>query len=134
MKILFKTLGLLLLVASLYSCGVQKDSTCSRMHLKHHSEAATDSLEYEILIFDTDFDRWLTMQAENENFYSDDYLRNRNAQYVDAWNRLYTMGDRRVQSYIDYDRTENYGKTLDFKLFTYFKYFQERYRINLLMI
>lgn len=134
MKTTFKTLGLLFICISLFSCGVQKNDTCSRMHLKTHQQAAEDSTKYEIIIFDTDFDRWFLMQPENENYYSEEYLKTRNASYVDAWNRLYTIGDRRVQSYIDYDRKIDYGKEVNFKLFMYFKYFQERYRINLSMI
>jgi len=105
------------------------------MHLKGSHETAQDSIEYEIIIFDIHFDRWLTTQhMNNEAFYSNEYLSSMNAQYANAWNRLYTTGDKRVQSYIDYDRRIDYGKDLNFKLFMYFKYFQERYKINLLMI
>ena len=105
------------------------------MHLKSGHETAKDSVEYEIIIFDVHFERWLmTQPMNNEAFYSNDYLMSMNAQYADAWNRLYATGDKRVQSYIDYDRRIDYGKELNFKLFMYFKYFQERHKINLLRV
>lgn len=104
------------------------------MHLETHQHVAEDSTEYKIIIFDNDFERWLITQPENINYYSAEYLKSRNSLYSDSWNMLYTLGDRRVQSYIDYDRNIDYGKEVDFKLFMYFKYFQEKYRINLLTI
>ena len=135
MKTIVKISSLFLASILIFSCGVQNNSTSSRMHLKSDHETAKDSVEYEIIIFDVQFDRWLmTQPMNNEAFYSNDYLISMNAQYADAWNRLYATGDKRVQSYIDYDRRIDYGKELNFKLFMYFKYFQERYKINLLMI
>jgi len=55
-----------------------------------------------------------------------------NSRYVQEWNRRYIKGDRRMGSNIDYDILTPYNIEFNFKLFMYFKYFEETNRIKLL--
>ena len=51
--------------------------------------------------------------------------------YAQEWNRRYTTGDRRIESYIDYNPLTNYGFEFNYKLFMFFKYFEETNRVKL---
>jgi hypothetical protein len=90
-----------------------------------------DSLEYELIIIDHRFDLWMLKNSHMEGQYTTAYLQNMNSIYVNVWNRLYMTGDRRVESYIDYNTRVDYGFEFNYKLFMYFRYFEEIYRVDL---
>ncbi len=46
-------------------------------------------------------------------------------QYAREWNRRYSVGDRRIEGNIDYYATTKYDFEFNYKLFMYFKYFEE---------
>ena len=88
--------------------------------------------EYELIVFDSGFDFWLNSSGHSISQYSNEYLRSMNISYVQEWNRRNIMGDRRFESYIDYDTFEDYNKDFNYKLFMYFKYFEEKNRLKLI--
>ncbi len=115
------------------SCGVQRSGVnhhSSKLELKS-AEQSKDSTDYELIIFDPGFDFWLNSKAESKEMYTNDYLSSINRLMVQEWNRRYSAGDRRFASFIDYDISEEYSLDLNYRLFMYFRYFQEINRIRL---
>lgn len=88
--------------------------------------------EYELIVFDQGFEYWLRSNHVSEDYYSNDYLQSANIRYVQEWNSRYLRGDRRFESYVDYDPSTRYNKDFNYKLFMYFRYFEETNRIKLL--
>ncbi|HRT33797.1 MAG TPA: DUF6146 family protein [Bacteroidales bacterium] len=98
----------------------------------HDTIPVEDTVEYELIVFDPGFESWLISNPHSQHMYSNEYLQNMNYQYVIAWNYLYSRGDPRVESYLDYDPTVKYNYDFNYKLFMYFKYFEETNRIKLI--
>jgi hypothetical protein len=93
---------------------------------------AVDSVEYELIILDSGFEIWLATKPSKE-FYSKEYYEQKNRLYVSEWNQRYlTSGNKGLyESYIDYDFTIDYGVDLNYKLYYYFRYFEETNKIKL---
>lgn len=96
---------------------------------------ANDSLAYEILIIEPGFNSWLVSTAKPEGFYSQEYMENRNINYVMEWNQR-VMQPQRYDSnlyelQIDYQSNINYGYEVNYKLYNYFIYFQLTYNQRL---
>ena len=116
------------------SCGVfGPDKMSGRIGLKHDAIATEqeDSLEYDLVIVDHGFDSWFQKNGHMKSLHSNGYLQSMNSIYANTWNRMYMTGDRRVESYLDYDSRVDYEFEFNYKLFMYFKYFEEVNRIDL---
>lgn len=96
---------------------------------------ANDELEYEIIIIEPGFNSWLVSRAKPEGYYSQNYLENRNYQYVVAWNSRVLQSQRYDPSLyelqIDYQPGIDYGYEVNYKLYNYFIYFQLTYKQQL---
>ncbi|MAD96506.1 MAG: hypothetical protein CMB99_04180 [Flavobacteriaceae bacterium] len=96
---------------------------------------ANDSLEYEIIIIDVGFNYYLNAVAQPPGYYSQKYLENQNRIMVANWN--YRVGN--PQQYnpnlywntIEYFPNIDYGYEVNYKLFNYFIFAQNKYKINL---
>lgn len=122
------------ILALIFSCGVQRGATTpgnGGLAIKD-TISAQDSLEYELIVFDSAFEYWLTTRSFNKSQYSNQYLKNTNRLYADEWNRRYARGDRRFDSYLSYDPFADYDFEFSYRLFMYFKYFEEVNRLKLL--
>ena len=92
---------------------------------------ANDELEYEIIIIEPGFDSWIVTQPP-QGHYSESFLENRNRSFV------YTYNDRVRNSMkysrilypqeINYDIGTHYGLEVNYLLYNYFVYFQQRYK------
>ncbi len=96
---------------------------------------ANDSLAYEITIIDIGFNLYLNTIAKPVGFYSQSYLENRNIFYVTEWNnrvRNPTQYNPNIyENIIDYQSNINYGYDVNYKLFNYFEFAQQKYKMNL---
>lgn len=96
---------------------------------------ANEELEYEIIIIEPGFNVWLASRAKPEGFYSQQYLENRNYQYVIEWNQRVLQPNRfnpnLYELQIDYQRGIDYGYEVNYKLYNYFVYFQLTYNQRL---
>ncbi|MBP8789876.1 MAG: hypothetical protein KBH01_00430 [Breznakibacter sp.] len=96
---------------------------------------ATDSLEYELLVMDSGYDRFLLTEAQPKNFYSNDYYRSWNIRYVAEWN-MRCNNPRQYGSFyvtpIDYSPHVDYGLELNYRLYNYFLFIERQYRIVLI--
>lgn len=96
---------------------------------------ANDAIEYEIIIIEPGFNYWLASRARPEGYYSQDFLENRNLQYVIEWNNRVLQPQRYspnlYELQINYDRGVDYGYEVNYKLYNYFIYFQLTYNQKL---
>lgn len=93
-----------------------------------------DSTEYEITIIDPEFDQWYLLTYSPAKDYSNEYYRSHNRIAVSNWNDYFLKGKyhRVIDNYIIYDNSADYGIEVNRKLFWYFKYTEDRFRIRLL--
>ncbi|MEQ6123145.1 DUF6146 family protein [Pseudotenacibaculum sp. MALMAid0570] len=136
MRHLHKILGVFILGILVYACS----STSSKnLKIDKNKEEpvviANDSLEYEVIIFDTGFQAYLSSTAKPMGFYSQTFLENWNRIYVLNWNmraRDPIRFDPNIYgNVIDYDHKINYGMEVNYKLFNYFQFAQRKYRMRL---
>lgn len=123
-----RTLGLLLVLALFFSCASQRDVAQN----KKGRCAIKDSAQYELIVFDPGFDYWMASRQSIVNQNSNTYYQNTNHRYAIEWNRRYAAGDPNINSYIDYRLNGKYGLDFNYKLYMYFKFFEETNRIKLI--
>ncbi|MFW5663429.1 MAG: DUF6146 family protein [bacterium] len=123
------TIGFILI----WGCTLQQHSPDdSSVEAKEDGVQVEDSLEYDLVIFDSEFNRWFTQQARPISFYDHQYLRRWNTTLAREWNSLgaaSSVSDCRPVNYLDYDSDIEYDKKLDYKLFYYFRYMHLKCRI-----
>jgi len=92
---------------------------------------ASDSVEYELIVFDSGFESWFISRAKPVNYHSQSYYEQWNRQYVQAWN-YHNMGSRYAQlidGIINYEPDVDYGPEINHKLFYYFMYVENELKI-----
>lgn len=127
-------LSFLLFSIFLYSCGTTKDRQMTDHTAGQDTvKIANDSLDFELLVFEPEFESWLVTQPPMES-YSLEYLESKNRRYVSEYNRrarsVSVYGNLYPQP-INYDSFEEYGLELNYMLFMYFEFFQEKYHQQL---
>ncbi len=92
-----------------------------------------DDGEYDLVVFDSQYDYYLSAIARPMNFYTEDYLRMKNRFLVTEWNNLYRSNRYQnvIESSIDYDPTINYGLKYEYKLYQVFTYVYWKYGLKL---
>ena len=91
-----------------------------------------DSTEYELIVLDPGFESWLI--TKQKMAYSDSYYRSKILIYVSEWNSRYMNPlkyGNMYESYIDYRPEINYVLDFNFRLYFYFKYFEEVNKVSL---
>ncbi len=94
---------------------------------------ANDSLEYQILIIEPGFDSWLLSQPPR-GYYDQSYLESKNRMFVTDYNSRVRQPaySRNIYSdEINYDPRVDYGYEVNYMLYNYFMYFQEKYKQHL---
>ena len=134
MRHLPKIIGILVLSVLMYACG---SSSLKDPQTKKEEPVviANDSLEYEVIIFDIGFNNYLASQARPIGYYSQNYLENWNIIYVTNWN-IRAQNPTRYnqdiyQNIIDYSSSIDYGMDVNYKLFNYFQFAQQKYKMRL---
>ncbi|MGC1390582.1 MAG: DUF6146 family protein [Bacteroidales bacterium] len=104
----------------------------SRESLKADTVTA-DSVEYRLIITDPGFDFWLATKPPRD-FYSNDYYAQKNRFYVTEWNLMYSTIQNKdlYDNYIDYKPFTDYGIDINYRLYYYFRYFEEINHVKLL--
>ncbi len=122
----------------LFSCNsgkttIKNDSDPKNQVIKKDTiRIANDELEYEILIIEIGFDSWLVTQPPMGH-YGLSYLESKNRLYVIEYNdRVYKDRTRKLyEELINYDPNVRYGLEVNYLLFNYFNYFQQKYKQKL---
>ena len=115
---MMKIFGLLFLLALFFSCASQKEVAQN----KKGRCAIKDSAQYELIVFDSGFDFWLASHQSVAHQHSESYYQSMNHQYAIEW----------INSYIDYSLNRNYGFDFNYKLYMYFKFFEDTNRMQLI--
>lgn len=124
---------ILALSVAIYSCGTGNsamNSSSSETTKNDTIRIANDSLEYEIMIIESGFDSWLVSQKPR-GFYGQSLLESKNRSFVSEYNSR-VLNPSRFSSnlygeQINYDPTVDYGYEVNYLLYNYFVYFQEKY-------
>ena len=138
MRHLGKFIAVFILSVVLYSCAVSSTNNAinTRSEVKEEPVViANDTLEYEIIIFDIGFNTWLNSIAQPIGYYSQQYMENLNKIYVTTWNnRVLNSSQFDPQIYnniINYEFGTDYGLEVNYKLFNYFLFAQQKYKMRL---
>ena len=96
---------------------------------------ANEELEYEIIIFEPGFNAWLQSTARPRKYYDQTYLENRNRIWVVNYNQR-VLDPRRYdpllyEMQINYQSNIDYGYEVNYLLYNYFVYFQQKYKQRL---
>ncbi|WP_191859503.1 DUF6146 family protein [Hanstruepera ponticola] len=131
---------ILLIISVIASCKSKNVSTKPNSEVVDTSEKqdtiriANDSLEYEVIIFEAGFDSWMLRRARPRSYYSETFLEARNIQYVTEWNRRVVSSgfDRNLyEMQINYQQGIDYGFEVNYMLYHFFVFFEEKYKQNL---
>tara|TARA_R110002126_G_scaffold77796_3_gene193941 strand:+ start:6098 stop:6532 length:435 start_codon:yes stop_codon:yes gene_type:complete len=134
MKFLKQTLLLVTIGLFFWACGsspINKKVT----EKEEPVVIANDSLEYQIIIIDPGFTYFLNAIAQPEGFYSQNYLEARNRAWVITWNLRFQnpqqFNESIYENRVDYQPHIDYGYEVNYKLFNYFLFAQQKYKMSL---
>ncbi|QDP85490.1 hypothetical protein FNJ88_07920 [Chryseobacterium sp. SNU WT5] len=127
-KIIFSILVLFII----FGCTPQNTITDNKENIGIKPQFNDDG-EYDLVVFDSQYDYFLSAVARPMNTYTEDYLKSKNRFLVTEWNSLYYSGRNRniIESSIDYDPTINYGIKYEYKLYQVFAYVRWKYGLRL---
>lgn len=101
---------------------------------KNEADIQGDSVEYELITFDSKFESWYTLQNSPATYRSQFYYENWNRQYVSAWN--YNATQLRKSNFFEpivgYEPNVDYGFEINHKLFYYFQYVEHVLKIEIM--
>ncbi|AOW17305.1 hypothetical protein LPB03_07445 [Polaribacter vadi] len=133
MKFLKQLLFIFTIGILLWSCGSSNLNNTTKK--EEPVVIANDSLEYEIIIIDPGFTAFLNSIAQPEGFYNQSYLEARNRAWVITWNQRYLNPNQYnaniYENMIDYQQNIDYGYEVNYKLFNYFLFAQQKYKMDL---
>ena len=131
-----KTLGIIgFMLVLLCACSSQKEFV-KIVPTKDVDANVKDSSEYELLVFDPQFETWFMANYSPAKDHSNEYYQSWNNQYVTDWNYHYMAGHnpRVFENYIDWDDFVNYGIELNRKLYYYFRYVETYLKVPILLV
>ena len=123
-----------ILALTIYSCGTTnrdfKDNK-SNNTANDTVRIANDSLEYEVIIIEPGFNLFLNSIARPRNFYSQNYLENKNRFLVQEYNSRVRQPQRfnpdlYIQE-INYDPNIDYGYEVNYLIYNYFVFISREY-------
>lgn len=132
------TIYISVLLATFISCSTYsskgKNTNRDNTVVSDTLRIANDSLEYELIVIEPGFNSWLLTQPPR-GYYSQSTLELRNNFYVIEYNtRVNSPSVYDPNLYplrIEYDRAIDYGYEVNYLLFNYFQFFQQRYNQRL---
>ena len=132
MKSLFLcTVIILATLVGFASCSSNKSVSTKDLSVASDTvRIANDSLEYEIIIIEPGFNAWLVTQRP-KGYYGQTFLEGKNRLFVTEYNRRvrnFQQFDANLyQQEINYNFGTDYGLEVNYHLYNYFIYFQERF-------
>ncbi|SEH53414.1 hypothetical protein SAMN02927937_00012 [Paenimyroides aquimaris] len=82
-------------------------------------------VEYEVVIFDNQFERWFVTNARPRGYYSKTFLETKNRLWVNNFNSKSRTGTSGFDYTIDYQPSIDYGYEVNYMLYNYLLYFQQ---------
>lgn len=120
------------IILLLASCTANKTSYASAEEKPVH--IANDELEYEVIVFDIGFNRFLNTQSRPRGFYNLTMLEAKNIFFVSSYNIRANNPSQFGDMYgpnIGYQSHIRYGYEVNYLLYNYFLFFQQKYRQRL---
>ena len=112
------------------STSYPKPSTEKEMTFEENEEG-----EYDIIVFDSQYDTFLVTRAFPKEYYSENYYKNRNTFLVTEWNMRHNQPMRYdpnlYEVSIDYNPQINYGLDFEYKLYNFFMFVEWKYGVDL---
>ncbi|WP_290696183.1 DUF6146 family protein [Lacinutrix sp.] len=129
-----------------FSCNSSKDTIAPKTDIIEIETAKVnkgdtikisgENLEYDVIIIEPGFGFYLASRAQPKDYYSQSYMETRNFRYVQEWNRRVLQPSRYnpnlYEMNINYIQGIDYGYDVNYKIYNYFIFFQNRYNQNLL--
>ena len=125
MKTLILPLSFFLVISTPLSLFGQDQET----DVKFESDTSeSDSVEYSLVIIEPGYETYLITQPPMQ-FYPEHYYKNWNNRYVQEWNHRYRTGPQKeiYENFIDYDYFTEYGIELEYRLYYFFQFFEDKY-------
>jgi len=130
---------ILIVLLIIIGCSTSKSNVASTENRKKASndtiKIVNEELEYEVIIIEPGFDFWLQSTAYPRGYYSQSYLETKNNFYVMEWNsRVHqpqTYPPNLYEMTIDYNSNINYGYEVNYLIYNYMIYFQNKYNQKL---
>ncbi|WP_149207946.1 DUF6146 family protein [Flavobacterium johnsoniae] len=135
-----KYISILILLLIIIACSttsqtIASSDAASAKKINDTVRIANDSLEYEVIIIDNGFSTWLASRAYPRNYYSLQYLENKNYLYVTEWNNRVLQPQRYnpnlYEMSINYRPDIHYGYEVNYLIYNYMIYFQNTYKQKL---
>ncbi|MGK0377062.1 DUF6146 family protein [Patiriisocius sp. Uisw_017] len=129
-------LAIAMVVFFLYACSANKNAIATSQKDVQKTDTiriASDSLEYEIVILEIGFNRYLNTQPAAD-YYGVSFLENKNYLYAAEYNRRVRDITRTRDLYpqeINYNPKLHYGKEVNYLLYNYFRFFEKEYKQKL---
>ncbi len=134
MKKIFYTLALVTFIIGCATTNTNKDIATTANGYSDTVRIANDSLEYEILIIEPGFNSWLVTQRPR-GYYEQFWLENRNIVRVTQYNNRVLnpiqFDPNLYLQQIDYRRNIDYGYEVNYLLYNWFEFFEQRYKQKL---
>jgi len=91
-----------------------------------------DKHEYELIVMLLGYETYMATQLPME-YYSENYYKLWNQRYVVEWNIRFHLGPRRdlFENEIFYNPFTNYGIELEYSLYHFFRFFEDKYNLTL---
>ncbi|WDF61180.1 DUF6146 family protein [Flavobacterium sp. KACC 22758] len=135
-----KYISILILLLIIIACSttsqtIASSDAASAKKINDTVRIANDSLEYEVIIIDNGFSTWLASRAYPRNYYSLQYLENKNYLYITEWNNRVLQPQRYnpnlYEMSINYRPDIHYGYEVNYLIYNYMIYFQNTYKQKL---
>jgi hypothetical protein len=126
-----------------FSCAVQEKKITQKKDVNQKVSdtirftlgATNEDSEYEIIIFEPGFSAWMQGYARPRDYYSQSFLEGKNRIYVTEWNLRCIEPSRYnpdlYQQQINYRFNVDYGYEINYQLYYYFVFFQQKYKQQL---
>ncbi|MDD4598791.1 MAG: DUF6146 family protein [Lentimicrobiaceae bacterium] len=131
MKKLLTAILFMAMFIGFWSCKSTRETTTAE---GVETSVQIDSTDYDIIIMDNNFDRWYLTRFSQAQDRSNSYYRSMNNLAVSNWNHYYNTNryNRVINNHIAYNPAVDYGIEVNRRLYWYFKYIEESYRVPLL--
>jgi hypothetical protein len=134
-NLLYILIVLLTVIGCTASTSTVANEERSKIGTNDTIKIVNEELEYEVIIIEPGFDFWLQSTAHSRGFYSQSYLENKNNFYVSEWNsrvhQPHRYSPNLYEMTIDYNATINYGYEVNYLIYNYMIYFQNKYNQQL---
>jgi hypothetical protein len=128
-----------IIVLIIIGCTTSKSSVASKDTPKKESndtvKIVNQELKYEVIIIEPGFDYWLQSTAYPRGYHSQTFLESKNIIYVSEWNYRVRQPQKYLPNLyemtIDYDPNTDYGYEVNYLIYNYMIYFQNKYNQKL---